>query len=410
MNLDKVINPEQALTEAKTLLIRTFPFMAFIVISAKYTIVDPDDEQIQTMAATVAHGSPEILINPLFMMERLPTVQERTFVIAHEILHLYYHHLGRQRERGYHPRLWNVATDYFINYLLSDLESPNLVFPSFGLCDAKYAGMSSDEIYLKILEEGDDNVDLIMSQYGEPGYGMGGDGEEEDGTKGQPFDHVSEVELSPDQEANLQAALSASLSSGMMPGSLRNSALVNSLYELLQPSIPWRDVLRDYVVKSRDEFYTYKRYNSRSSGGIIFPSSDGDKINLLFGIDTSGSMSKDDLSEGLTELKAIVDEFQNWKVNFVTCEMDVEVVGEYSSDIGDDFTSFSQEFYCGGGTDMNPIIAYAEELDETPNAVVIVTDGYIPELMHSHVPVILVVVRNGIDNLKTIHEVVYIND
>ena len=374
---------EETLTSTKTRLIRTFPFLAFVVVSAKYKITN--DPMIKTMAATVSGTQPLIYIDEEFMMEKLTCVEERSFVIAHELMHLYFMHLGRQRDHGYHPKLWNVATDYFINYLLSELKSPNLTFPKWGgLYDEKYADMSSDEIYAKLLEDADHNMEKALSPFGE--VGEGGD---------SPFDHVAEEDLTEDQKANIKAQLAASLQGGQLAGSMRNSALVKSLYELLEPTICWKDMLREYITKSRDEFYSYRRYNSRS-GEIILPSSDGDSINLLFGIDTSGSMSNQDLAEGLTELKSIVDDFANWKVQFVTCEMDVDVVGDYSSEDGDDFTSFAQDYKRGGGTDMNPIIEHAESTDETPSAVIIVTDGYLSdELMSSHLPIIVVVTKSG---------------
>ena len=150
----------------------------------------------------------------------------------------------------------------------------------------------------------------------------------------------------------------------------------------------------------------YKRIDLRKYENKL-----GHKINLLFGIDTSGSMSAENLAEALTELNAIVNDFENWKITFVTCEMDVELVGEYSSEIGDDFTTFSQDFKQGGGTDMNPIITFAESMEEEPDAMVIITDGYLSaDLLMTHIPVIVVIVRGGIDELNTHHHVIRIDD
>ena len=42
--------------------------------------------------------------------------KEIEFVIAHEILHMVYDHLGRRQDRN--PMLYNIAADYIVNNLL----------------------------------------------------------------------------------------------------------------------------------------------------------------------------------------------------------------------------------------------------------------------------------------------------
>jgi len=196
-----------------------------------------------------------------------------------------------------------------------------------------------------------------------------------------------------------------------MAGDMRNSALVKSLYNIIAPAVHWKDELADVIVQTREDRYTYNRYNARSSGGIIFPSSTGESIKMVFGIDTSGSMSDSDIAEALTELKEIVEVFTTWSINLVTCEMDVSEVGQYSSDIGDDFTTFSLDFKRGGGTDMNPIVEYAEQQQDEPSVVIIITDGYLSEdITPSHIPVILVVTRSGNPDLESAHRVIRISD
>ena len=44
--------------------------------------------------------------------------KEVEFVLAHEILHMVYDHLGRRDERN--PMLYNIAADYIVNNLLVD--------------------------------------------------------------------------------------------------------------------------------------------------------------------------------------------------------------------------------------------------------------------------------------------------
>ena len=382
---------EKTLTTAKVQLIRTFPFLAFAVISTEYHLTTIP--QIKTMAATLVGRTPTVLINEEFLLTKLTCTEERTFVLAHDLLHLFFMHLGRQTDRGYNPRLWDAAADFCINLLLVSLKSKHLQFPAFGgLYDEKYVGMSADAIYAQLLGDSGGDADAAADKFGMPGDGGN-----------SPFDRISKAELTQSQVTNIKAQLAASMQGGSLAGDMRNSSLVNELYKLITPVISWREVLRNSITRSRNEYNSYRRYNSRS-GVVIFPKSDGEKIDLLIGLDSSGSMGSGDIAEGLVETKSIVEEFANWNVQFVTCEMKVNVVGEYASENGDDFSSFSTNFNRGGGTDMNPIIAHAEESDHVPNVVIIFTDGFLTkELTSSHLSVIVVVTKNGNKSFTSAH-------
>ena len=77
--------------------------------------------------------------------------KEIEFVIAHEILHCVFDHLGRRGER--HPMLYNIAADYIVNNtLVRDRigDKPRLVE-----CyqDFKYEKWTSEEVYEDLLEE-----------------------------------------------------------------------------------------------------------------------------------------------------------------------------------------------------------------------------------------------------------------
>ena len=68
------------------------------------------------------------------------------FVFIHELLHIVYKHALRQMGRT--AKRWNKAGDYMINLTLKDMGKWVEPFPV--LCDEKYRGMSSEEIYEKL--------------------------------------------------------------------------------------------------------------------------------------------------------------------------------------------------------------------------------------------------------------------
>ena len=411
---------EQLVMEAKISLLREFPFMSFMVMSCRHIETDI----VPTMGATIIGGTPTVFFNPEFTCDRLQNEAERAFVIAHELLHIYFQHLGRQRDHGYNHKLWNIATDYCINYYLVDIKSKKLEFPSKfqGLYDEKYAGLSSDEIYHQLLQEAKDNLDDLLDQYGDPndedgdgngsgsGEGQGSGKKKGKGKKGSPFDEVSAEDLSADDKAQLKAQLAASLNAAANSTKDMGTGagnLFRKLMELVEPKVDWKQVLRDFVTTTSKYRYTFNKYNRRSTN-IVFPSLTGDFINVAFGIDTSGSMSEEDLSEMLTELKGILNDFEAWTVTLMSCDTDAHLIGHYSSENGDDFASIDMKLIGGGGTDMQPMIDMADNLEtivgENPNVIIIGTDGYIPAVKGSDtIATMFLVTRNGQKEFEHTH-------
>ena len=91
--------------------------------------------------------------------------KEIEFVIAHEILHLVFDHLGRRDNRN--PKLYNIAADYKVNNtLVRDRigEKPKIVD-----CyqDFKYESWTSEEIYDEIYETAKKNGEDFLKELGE---------------------------------------------------------------------------------------------------------------------------------------------------------------------------------------------------------------------------------------------------
>ena len=118
--------------------------------------------------------------------------KEIEFVIAHEILHCVFDHLGRREGRD--PKLYNIAADYIVNNLL--VRDRIGEKPSFIDCfqDFKYDKWTSEEVYDDIYEQAKQNGKEFLEQLGEmldehlDGLGDSADGEgdagEEQDSKG----------------------------------------------------------------------------------------------------------------------------------------------------------------------------------------------------------------------------------
>jgi len=414
---------KKALLNAKIDLTLKYPFMGFLVMSCNYYYTN----DLPTMAATTIPTS-TVFINPDFMMNILKNRKERAFVLAHEILHIFLDHIGRQRELTYHPMLWNIAADYCINSYLKHMDTAEktLAMPDFGLYDVKYKDMSSDAIYHDILEEAKNSLEKALEEFGEPGDGeedgeeggQGGEGSGEGkGKKPRPFDHISQEEVGAATKAENKQKISAAVgqaSADDRQAGSGSAGLLRLFENMIEPVIPWKNLLQDFVTETSRNRYTYNRI-SRRSNTVCFPTMTGDHIKLAFGVDTSGSMSAADLGEAMTELASIMDTYESWDMDLMSCDTKAHIIDSFNSEDGDDFTSVNKELVGGGGTDMAPMVDMANEMDDEPACIVIVTDGYIPEqsveTAIDGIPVLMIVTRAGNKDLNVEGaQVIHIND
>jgi len=382
------------LTTSKIDLVRIFPFFSFLIMSTEYYFT----KDLPTMAATTVGGN-KIYVNEEFLngMNR----KERAFVIAHEMLHIFLEHIGRQTDHNYNHELWNVCTDFCINSYLTELKESRIAMPKIGLYEEKYKKMSADQIYHILLKENDNDAKKAASKFGSAG---------EPNKDGQcPYDALSRESMTDAQRTENRQKIASAMGQNDME-KMKNMGegyadLIRQFEDLLDSKIPWQTVLREFITQTSKNRYTYNRPSRKSyHSRIIFPTMTGDNIELVFGVDTSGSMSNTDLAEALTELHSICEEFDNWNVDLISCDTNAHLIGEYSSEEGDEFGSINTDLVGGGGTEMSPMLEYANEKEEEPAVCIIITDGYIPEAALDDevedVQCIVIVTSSGNQDLK----------
>ena len=155
--------------------------------------------------------------------------KEIEFLFGHEVLHCVYDHFGRRGDRD--PQLFNIANDYCVNGDLKKHRVGEFITSVPCLYDAKYEGMSSEEIY-DILYENAEKIDIgslidkLLDDHldGDGQDGSGGD-EGEDGKKngkGRPKISAEERQKIKDEikEAVLAAA-AASDGAGNLPAGVK---------------------------------------------------------------------------------------------------------------------------------------------------------------------------------------------
>lgn len=150
--------------------------------------------------------------------------------------------------------------------------------------------------------------------------------------------------------------------------------------KLKKPQTDWRMVLNDFIQEEISD-YSFAPPDRRFSDSPFFLPDFNDKDDLvediLFMIDTSGSMSDDMITAAYSEVKGAIDQFDG-KLKGWLGFFDVAIIEPKP------FTSY-EEFKIikaagGGGTDFQIIFEYIHKFmkDKPPASVIILTDGFAP--------------------------------
>lgn len=374
------------LLEARVKLMLSQPYLASAI--ARYPVVD---STAQGWCETMATDGYYIYINSDFC-ESLET-EEISFVFAHEVLHCLLGHIDRRNERD--PNLWNQAIDYATNLMLVEF---GLRMPRNGLIDRSFRGLTSEEIY-KILQEeeskkGDGGGEASKLPRGEvwdihldPGdpRGMGRRAEEFPTEEERRRIRIS---LGNDLRSKLHGT-----QAGLFRSEIKRAG---------ESRVSWRELMsRFFHGLRRDDYRLFPPNPKHVWRGIYLPSVGvPGPEHIIAVVDTSGSMSDDDLSQVLSELDRLRS-VTNCRLTLIQCDAKLQQVEEYEAFEWVDFER--TEIIGRGGTSFIPPFEWAEDRIRNegmrPDALVYLTDGFgfFPRQAPPF-PVLWIVTRFGSDS------------
>jgi predicted metal-dependent peptidase len=357
---------ERIITARVGLLLR-HPFFGNMATRLK---IQAADEWLPTAAVDGRH----LFYNTQFF--NAMNNKEVEFVLAHEILHMVYDHLGRRESRN--PMLYNIAADYIVNNLLVDDRIGKK--PSIVDCyqDFKYRGWSSEEVYDELFEQakknGQEAVEALGEMLDEHLDWEDGDGDENDNGQpgiGRPRYSKAELDQIKDEikEAMIQAASAAG--AGNVPLGVQRL-----IKEMTESKMNWRELLRQQIQSTIKSDYTFSRPSRKGQmSGAILPSMNfQDTIDLCICIDMSGSIGNDQAADFLGEIKGIMDEYQDYKIKLWCFDTKVYNEQDFSADGGESLIDY--EIVGGGGTDFMANWIYMKDNDIQPKKFIMFTDGY----------------------------------
>lgn len=319
--------------------------------------------------AAVDTFSSRMYLNPEFVADLSNT--HFSFLIAHEVAHVAFNSTGRRQGRD--PEKWNIATDYAINAVLRASFGS---MPEGALYKSEYEDTSAEEIFTllddmpqldKLLRDVAPN-DVLLQPLSEDTntQEVRGGKQPADTEKGDN----SGSKANPDWNAEITKAMTHAKMQGKV-----SSNFERKLTGEKDSQINWQSVLRQKVSQQlsrdgRDDF-SYIPPNRRFLyQDIILPSPIGRrKPTLAYCVDTSGSMSSEELEQGIAEIDSIRQILQA-RLYFMVCDYDITTSKwiEPNEDI--------PVLTGGGGTSFVPIFDKLEEENIDCDVVVIFTDGY----------------------------------
>jgi predicted metal-dependent peptidase len=372
ISAEALANVGARILRARIRLALSQPFLASALMRLPLREV-AESSWCQTMATDGHH----IFFNPVWTAHLKDN--EIRGVLAHEVLHVVFDHNGRRKSR--HAELWNLAADYAINLLLSE---QGFRLPEGGAIDRFFSGMPAEEIYESLLKVGNvtknlkgkfvSDSDSDLSETMENTVPLTGTDLIEPGDPRAQAHHGANT---PDREqlAELRAELRHDMES-----KLKGRAAALFKIECLaadDSKIDWRAVMRSWLLdRVKSDWSSIPFSKKHIHRGMYFPSLGIASLgHIVFAMDTSGSMSENELSEIVAEIRAFRETFP-CRLTIIQADAAIGDIKEYEEMDGMEIPK-RMAITGRGGTSFIPIFDWIDQAPIGSSVVLIyATDGY----------------------------------
>lgn len=280
------------------------------------------------------------------------SVYDLSYVVAHEILHIFLNHPKRSRRKN--TFIYNIAADIVVNDILKRyFKKPNLAI-IYGKGNISGTHLSTEEIYEYLIK----NIDQVDLTYVIDNHEQWKEGDEIDRsiineiyqykTKSPSFSLTNNIIHSRDFIMHVKPYL------------LRKN---------------WRDILRDYIVNKTYD-YSYKRVDLRYKDFLLpkYYESGAKLENIWMVIDVSGSVNNKELTKIVFQIIDIFKQFREFNVlisffsTIVTKPINVNSIKQFKQMLDKIKSTY--------GTNFEIIFNYVAKSNIKPLALLIITDGY----------------------------------
>ena len=385
--------------ESRSRLMSSNPFFALLLMYLKFIAV-PDMKKMSTNGRC-------IYFSPDFADKLYPA--EMDFILSHQIMHIIYGHIWRQEDLA--GDNYHFACDILINRLLemngffedryTHLGYLYRAIPSVRMDVSK---LTPEEIYdylpyrLTMFDERTRNRFLAdndsfwdkKNDNGQAGILIVDIPEPEgmlrkkDAPISSAGDTVVAGDDSGDRDLKRVWQTRAAVASKSMPGRVGGNgagkvpkSIERMINKMKEPTVDWKKILINFI-QERTCDYSFSPPDRRyGDTGFFLPDFNEKEYvsrEILFMIDTSGSVDDDNLAAAYSEIKEAIEQF-NGKLSGRLGFFDTNVKTPLPFESVNDLMRIIP--HGGGGTDFSPIFEYVKKHynHELPVCIVIFTDG-----------------------------------
>lgn len=328
-----------------------------------------------------------INFNPEFLFSL--SNNEVDFVLMHEIMHVVFKHCFRGRKTD--PYLFNVACDIVVNSNIlfsNNMDLKSITLAKYG--ESMHIAPNKKEGYLYTAEE---VYQMLINEAKKKGGSSNPkDNSFDDHTHWEEVDDEFTIDEWEKRIVNAAEAISkrGESASGNIP-----LGVERMIKELKRATINWRTLLNDFISLEVGD-YSFTPPDRRLDGPFFMPDfnelveAEDDSKEILFMVDTSGSMNAEQITQAYSEIYGAIEQFPS--LTGYLGFFDYVVYEPVAFSAVDDILDIMPKG--GGGTSFFAIFDYVKELETKPKAIIILTDGYATfpkEHVREGIPVIWII-------------------
>lgn len=372
---------------------------------------------IDENAPTAYTDGTRIAFGPAFL-ESL-TDSELDFVMMHEILHVVLQHCARGEDRD--QERFNIACDIVVNsniLLENKMDARSITLSQWG--ESMHIAPDGKEGHEYTAEQVYDMLPPTPSGQKPPppgGFAKGRAKQEQGDPKkiaqgGKIWDDHSQWSQY-EEDDTLRDVWVKQFSEACEAISIREKTNGRGLLPLFaqrlleklrDPQVDWRTILNEFVHEEVND-YSFSPPDRRFQESPFFLpdfnelGKSGEPVDILFMIDTSGSMTDKEITAAFSEVKGSIDQFDG-KLKGWLGFFDAAIIEPKPFESVDDVLKIKPAG--GGGTDFQIIFEYVHQhmQDKLPACIIILTDGYAPfpqEHLAGDIPVLWLIDNSDVE-------------
>lgn len=312
------------------------------------------------------------------------SVEEQVRVLCHECGHRWFNHHTRANKRV-SQELNNIAMDIVIESLLVVSNIGKSIKGTIGELinhDGDFSGNINGKIIsiekahtytyeqvldmlLKHIKENPSKSKNANSVYNKEGFEI----TDKNGNKKTQVDEFQDGKISDEEGKEIEEGMRRAIVEHKEKGTL-NGTIAELLSDYFKPKINWKQFIRDAVSPEVKSYQTYSRINRRANGRML-PGVIKEGVDIVYAMDTSGSMGENELKVAYGELQNLFKSMEAGSINATIMLHTTDVYAEHKLKNDAKVPAFK---IISGGTSHIDVFEKAEKMKA--KVLICFTDGY----------------------------------